>query len=532
MTGRPSESAATRSAATGPDRSRRSDDADLDRSVRARMEKLERLRERGIEPFAHAYARTHGARDAAAAFEAAEAAGTLSERGQGDEVRVGGRMVAFRSHGKSAFADVEDGSGRIQVYFRRNLLGERAFRDLELLDLGDWIGARGRLFRTRMGQVTVQVADWTLLTKSLRPLPLGKTEVDDETGERIAHGGFADTEARYRQRYADLAVNPEVREVFRSRARVVTAARRILDAHDFLEVETPVLQPLYGGAAARPFVTHHHALDRRLYLRIADELYLKRLIVGGFERVYEISKDFRNEGLSRVHNPEFTMLEFYQAFADYRDMMALVEELVSEIATEVAGGTEIVYRGERISLAPPFRRIRLAEALGEALGEDPLEMDARALRARAKALRLPDVERAGRGKLVDKLFDALVQKELRAPVFVLDHPRELSPLAKTRRGDDRLTERFELFVLGTEIANAFSELNDPVDQRARFRDQARLAADGDEEAHEVDEDYVRALEYGMPPTGGVGVGIDRLVMLLTDQPTIRDVILFPVLRSE
>ncbi|MCY4646566.1 MAG: lysine--tRNA ligase [Gammaproteobacteria bacterium] len=522
----------TQSTRPGPDRPEQSAAADLERSMRSRMDKLGCLRDRGIEAFAYRYPRTHEAREAAAAFEAAEAAETLSERGQADEVLVGGRMVAYRSHGKSAFADLEDGSGRIQVYFRRDHVGEQAFEDLELLDLGDWIGVRGRLFRTRMGQVTVQVSDWTLLTKALRPLPLGKTEVDAATGQRVTHSGFADTEARYRQRYADLAVNPEVREVFRARSQVVATARRILDGHGFLEVETPVLQPLYGGATARPFVTHHHSLDSRLYLRIADELYLKRLIVGGFERVYEEAKDFRNEGLSRFHNPEFTMLEFYQAFADYHDMMDLVEELVSEIAASVAGGHTVTYQGERISLAPPFKRIRLVEALGNALGDDPLELEDDELRARAKALHLPDIEKAGRGKLIDKLFDVLVQKDLRSPTFVLDHPRELSPLAKAKRGDARLTERFELFVLGTEIANAFSELNDPLDQRARFEDQARLAAGGDEEAHRVDEDYIRALEYGMPPTGGVGVGIDRLTMLLTDQPAIRDVILFPILRPE
>ena len=522
----------TQSTRPGPDRPEQSAAADLERSMRSRMDKLGCLRDRGVEAFAYRYPRTHEAREAAAAFEAAEAAETLSERGQADEVRVGGRMVAFRSHGKSAFADLEDGSGRIQVYFRRNHVGEQAFEDLDLLDLGDWIGVRGRLFRTRMGQVTVQVSDWTLLTKALRPLPLGKTEVDAATGQRVTHSGFADTEARYRQRYADLAVNPEVRDVFRARSQVVATARRILDGHGFLEVETPVLQPLYGGATARPFVTHHHSLDSRLYLRIADELYLKRLIVGGFERVYEVAKDFRNEGLSRFHNPEFTMLEFYQAFADYHDMMDLVEELVSEIAASVAGGHTVTYQGERISLAPPFKRIRLVEALGNALGDDPLELEDDELRARAKALHLRDIETAGRGKLIDKLFDVLVQKDLRSPTFVLDHPRELSPLAKVKRGDARLTERFELFVLGTEIANAFSELNDPLDQRARFEDQARLAAGGDEEAHRVDEDYIRALEYGMPPTGGVGVGIDRLTMLLTDQPAIRDVILFPILRPE
>ena len=520
----PTSGKADRPAPSGP--------SDPERSVQTRMEKLGQLRERGIEPFAYNYARTDRARAAASAFEAAEAAGALSERGQGEEVRIGGRMVAFRGHGKSAFADLEDGSGRIQVYFRRNLVGAQAFENLDLLDLGDWIGAQGRLFRTRMGQITVQVSAWTLLTKSLRPLPLGKTEVDSGTGERTTHSGFADTAARYRQRYADLAVNPEVRQVFRARSRIVTTARRFLDAHGFLEVETPVLQPLYGGATARPFVTRHHSLDTRLFLRIADELYLKRLIVGGFERVYELSKDFRNEGLSRFHNPEFTMLEFYQAFADYHDMMALVEELVTEIATEVTGDAIVTYQGERISLVPPFKRIRLMEALGAALGEDPLEMDDEALLARARALALPDLEGAGRGRLIDKLFDALVQKELRSPTFVLDHPRELSPLAKAKRGDARLAERFELFVLGTEVANAFSELNDPVDQRARFEDQARLAAGGDEEAHRVDEDYIRALEYGMPPTGGVGMGIDRLTMLLTDQPAIRDVILFPILRPE
>lgn len=506
--------------------------SDVERAVRGRVEKLDSLRKRGIEPFAYNYARTHRARTAAAAFEAAEQGGTLSEQGKSEEVCVGGRLVAFRGHGKSAFADLEDGSGRLQIYFRKNLVGAQVFEDLGLLDLGDWIGVRGRLFRTRMGEVTVQVSSWTLLTKSLRPLPLGKTEVDGATGRHVTHSGFADTEARYRQRYADLAVNPAVREVFRTRSRIVTAARRILDGHDFLEVETPVLQPLYGGATARPFVTHHHSLDARLFLRIADELYLKRLIVGGFERVYEVSKDFRNEGLSRFHNPEFTMLEFYQAFADYYDMMALVEELVTKIATEVTGGATVTYQGERISLVPPFRRLRLVDALGEALGEDPLELDDEALRARARSLGLPDIDGAGRGKLIDKLFDALVQKQLRAPTFVVDHPRELSPLAKVNRDDARLTERFELFVLGTEVANAFSELNDPVDQRARFEDQARLVAEGDEEAHRVDEDYIRALEYGMPPTGGVGVGIDRLTMLLTDQPAIRDVILFPILRPE
>ncbi len=505
---------------------------DLSQVLRTRLEKLQRLRERGIEPFAYSYDRTRHARDAVVAFDAAEASGSLDDDGRGEPVRVGGRLVGFRSHGKSAFADLEDGSGRIQVYLRKNVLGDEAFDDLELLDLGDWIGVAGPVFRTRMGEVTVRADTWTLLTKSLRPLPLGKTEVDEDTGARRTHSGFTDTESRYRQRYADLAVNPEVREVFQARAKIISTARRILDGRGFLEVETPVLQPLYGGATARPFVTRHHTLDMDLYLRIADELYLKRLIVGGFERVYEISKDFRNEGIDRFHNPEFTMLEFYEAFADYGDMMTLVEEILVGIAREVVGDTTVTHQGEVISFAPPFARVGLTDALGAAMGEDPLELEDDTLRARASALDIPDLDGAGRGKLLDKLFEVLVQRDLRAPTFVLDHPRELSPLAKRKRGDDRLTERFELFVLGTEIANAFSELNDPLDQRERFEDQAGLRAAGDDEAHRIDEDYIRALEYGMPPTGGVGIGIDRLTMLLTDQASIRDVILFPTLRPE
>jgi len=376
------------------------------------------------------------------------------------------------------------------------------------------------------------VDSWTLLTKSLRPLPFGKVEVDAETGERTVHSGFADTESRYRQRYADLAVHPEVRDVFRVRARVISELRRFLDEEGFLEVETPALQPLYGGASARPFLTRHNALDRTMYLRIADELYLKRLIVGGLDRVYELSKDFRNEGIDRFHNPEFTMLEWYQAFSDYEDQMDLVERMVVQVVERVCGSRSFRFGEHDIQVNPPFPRVRLVEALSGALDRDVLQMSDGELRERAEALSVPELDGAGRGKLIDKLFGALVEPDLIQPTFVIDHPKELSPLAKPKRGEPRLTERFELYMAGTELFNAFSELNDPIDQRERFEAQAQLRAQGDEEAQSIDEDYIRALEYGMPPTGGVGMGVDRLVMLLANQPSIRDVILFPILRAD
>jgi lysyl-tRNA synthetase class 2 len=378
----------------------------------------------------------------------------------------------------------------------------------------------------------VRAESWTLLTKSLRPLPLGKVETDAETGERIVHSGFADQEARYRQRYADLAVNPEVREVFRMRARVVSALRAFLDGEGFVEVETPVLQPLYGGAAAEPFVTHYNALDQTMYLRIADELYLKRLIVGGLERVYEISKDFRNEGLSRFHNPEFTMLEWYQAFTDYEGQMDLVERMLLHVLDTVVGRRTLQHPDGEIVFEAPFRRIGLISSLSDALGRDVHEMSDAELRAKAEEVGVPDLKGAGRGKLIDKLFGELVEPMLVQPTFVIDHPKELSPLAKEHRKDSRLTERFELYIGGVETFNGFSELNDPVDQRERFEGQASLRAAGDQEAHQIDEDYIRALEYGMPPTGGVGMGVDRFLMMVTGQPSIRDVILFPMLRVE
>ena len=503
---------------------------ELSRVMRARMEKLEALRAIGIEPFAYSFGVTRRAAPSIAAFEELEAGASLGET-QGPDGRWAGRMVGFRSHGGSAFADLEDVTGRIQVHLKRNVLGTGAYALLDLLDLGDWIGVEGRMFRTRAGQVTVRADRIELLAKSLRPLPLGKVETDAETGDSRTWSGFADREARYRQRYADLAVNPGIREVFRARAAVIATARRFLDDLAFLEVETPVLQPLYGGASARPFVTRHNTLDRTLYLRIADELYLKRLIVGGLDRVYEISKDFRNEGIDRFHNPEFTMLEFYQAFADYEDMMDVVERLFVALARAVNGRAECTFQGHGISFARPFARLSFVDALRGALGADPMRLPLGKLRRRAEELGEDDLDGAGRGKLMDKLFGGLVQPRLVQPTFVLDYPRELSPLAKPKRGAPGLAERFELYVAGEEFANAFSELNDPLAQKARFEEQAALRAAGDDEAQVVDEDYIRALEYGLPPTGGVGIGIDRVVMLLTDQASIRDVILFPTLRD-
>lgn len=508
------------------------DPAELSQVLRVRREKLEAIRSRGIEPFAYAFDGTARAAAVVASFEEAEAGDALDAQGHGAEVTLGGRIVAWRDMGKSAFAHIEDGSGRIQLYFRKDVLGEASFETLDLLDLGDWIGVGGPTFRTRTGEVSVRVESWTLLTKSLRPLPLGKVETDPDTGERTVHSGFADQETRYRQRYADLAVHPEVREVFRTRARVISALRSFLDGEGFLEVETPVLQPLYGGAAAKPFVTTHNALDQRMYLRIADELYLKRLIVGGLDRVYEISKDFRNEGLSRFHNPEFTMLEWYQAFTDYEDQMDLVERMLLHVLDDVVGKRELTYGEHEISFDAPFRRIGLVTSLSEALDTDVHALTDEGLYEKAEALGIPDLKGAGRGKLIDKLFGELVEPMLVQPTFVTDHPKELSPLAKEHREDARLTERFELYIGGAEIFNGFSELNDPLDQRERFEAQASLRAAGDEEAHQVDEDYIRALEYGMPPTGGVGMGVDRFLMVVANQPSIRDVILFPMLRLE
>ena len=486
--------------------------------MRARREKLEALAALGVAPFAYRFERTH---------EASAALAALGDGHEGPVVRVAGRLVAWRAHGKTTFAHLADQSGRIQLYFRKDTLGDR-YAIVDHLDLGDIIGVAGPLFRTRTGEVTVRVESFELLAKSLRPLPFGKEEIVD--GSIVRHSGFADPEQRYRQRYADLAVHPEVRSLFIARSRMITALRAFLDARAYLEVETPVLQPLYGGAAAKPFTTHHNALDMPLFLRIADELYLKRLIVGGFERVYEIGHDFRNEGIDRTHNPEFTMLEFYEAFADYGDMMRLVEDLIVHAADAVrsvpglADGVPI--------LRPPFRRMEWVPALDEAVGVSVLAQSDDTLRNIATRLGVQHVESLNRPKLIDEIFQVAVESRLEEPTFVLDYPRELSPLAKPKRGNPALTERFELFARGRELANAFSELNDPLDQRHRFEAQARLRAAGDEEASQVDEDYLRAMEYGMPPMGGVGIGIDRLFMYLTGTANIRDVILFPTMRPE
>ncbi|HEX8360538.1 MAG TPA: lysine--tRNA ligase, partial [Longimicrobium sp.] len=426
-----------------------------------------------------------------------------------------------------------DRTGRIQLYLRVNDLAD-AYPLLDLIDLSDWIGAEGALFRTRTGEVSLRVTEFSVLAKAIRPLPLGKEEVDADTGERRVHSGFSDVEARYRQRYADLAVNPEVREVFVLRSRVVSALRRFLDERGFVEVETPVLQPLYGGAAARPFTTHHNALDMRLYLRIAVELYLKRLIVGGMERVYEMGKNFRNEGLSRFHNPEFTMLEFYAAYLDYEAVMELTEEMLGHVVATVKGGDEVRFGEHTISFAPPFRRLTMYDALRELGGVDVEAAADEELAERVRALGFPaaEVAKLGRGKLIDELFGGLVEPRLIQPTFITDYPREMSPLAKPKRGNPELTERFELIVAGKELCNAYSELNDPIDQRGRFEAQERLLSAGDEEAQRIDEDFIRALEYGMPPTGGFGMGIDRLMMILSGEPSIRDVILFPTMRPE
>ncbi|CAN5663792.1 lysine--tRNA ligase [soil metagenome] len=495
-----------------------------ERVVRARLAKLDELRARGTEPYAYGFDPTQSAVEALGLY--------TGEAEEGPSVRLAGRIVAMRDMGKSTFAHLADRAGKIQLYFRMNVLGEEDYSLLELLDLGDWVGVEGPLFRTRTGEVSVRVEQLSLLAKSLRPLPLGKEEIDPETGGRRVYSGLADREARYRQRYVDLAINPEVRETFVARGRAISSIRRFLDERGFLEVETPVLQPIYGGASARPFVTHHNALDMPLYLRIADELYLKRLIVGGMERVYEIGKDFRNEGIDRFHNPEFTMLEFYAAYLDYEDVMRLAEELLVHVVESVTGGRVLHSAGQTIDVSPPFARHTMYEALREIGGVVVPALADEELRNKALELGVEGVGTLGRGKLIDELFSGLVEPHLVQPTFITDYPREMSPLAKPKRGDPELTERFELFVGGREIANAYSELNDPLDQQERLEAQSRLRAAGDAEAQVVDTDYIRALEYGMPPTGGLGMGIDRLVMLLTDQPSIRDVILFPTMRPE
>jgi lysyl-tRNA synthetase class 2 len=500
----------------------------LNELERVRQEKLERLRQLGMDPYPRQVLRTHTNAAAIEAFELHEAEAEESPV----EAAVAGRLRAVREMGKLTFAHIEDGTGRLQLFLRLNELGdERMAIFSELFDLGDFIQARGTMFRTRSGEITLKVAEFEMLAKALTPLPAAKEELVD--GERVVHNAFADQEARYRQRYADLAVNPEVRAIFETRAQIIRSLRAFLDQRGFLEVETPILQPIYGGAAATPFVTHHNQLHQDLYLRISFELYLKRLLVGGYEGVYEIGRDFRNEGVSFKHNPEFTQLEFYKAYADYRDVMELTEQMIANVAEEVLGSTAIIYRGQEIDFAPPWKRVKLSEAIEAETGiAIDAHSEADSLRAAMRKKGIDAPADASRGKLIDGLLGSQVEPKLIQPTFLYDYPRDISPLAKSTPEDPNTVERFEGFAGGLELCNAFTELNDPTDQEQRFLEMGRAYAADDEERHPMDEDYLRAMRYGMPPNGGFGMGVDRLAMLLTDQTTIREVILFPHLRSK
>ena len=480
-----------------------------------RRQKLEALRAAGIEPYPARFSCSYSVAEALQAFTSSEG------KAEPPMVRTAGRLMSIRVMGKASFAHILDGSGRIQIYLRQDEVREQAYQFfLKHFDLGDFIGVEGSLFRTRTGEVTIKVSSFTMLAKALRPLP-------------EKWHGLTDVEARYRQRYLDLLANERVRRTFVTRTRLVSAIRRFLDERGFLEVETPVLQPIYGGAAARPFVTHHQVLDTDLYLRISDELYLKRLIIGGLDRVYEIGRDFRNEGISTIHNPEFTQIEVYQAYADYHDIMCLVEQLWHAVAQEILGRTKLTYQGQEVDLTPPWKRVTMHDAILEATGVD-IEVYSRldSLRPRIEELNLKLDAKPTWGKQIDELFKEYIEPQLIQPTFVLDYPLDISPLAKKKAEAPGLVERFEFFVGGLECGNAFSELNDPLEQRERFEMQSQQLQDGDEEAHPLDEDWIRALEYGMPPTGGLGFGIDRMAMLLTDNASIREVILFPALKPK
>ncbi len=498
---------------------------------RDRLQKLARLQELGIEPFPRRARRTHTTAEAIAAYEAVEVNGEAAES---VEVFVCGRVRRQNIKGRVAFWHIEDGAGRLQLMIRQDNVGEETY-DLvksKLIELDDFVQAGGVMMRTRAGEVTVQVFELKLLAKALSPLPVIKEKVNED-GSVTRFGAFTDVEARYRQRYADLAVNPDVREIFRVRARTVRAIREFLDAEGFLEVETPVLQPLYGGAAARPFVTHHNQLDQDLYLRISFELYLKRLLVGMYDAVYEIGRDFRNEGVSFKHNPEFTQVEFYKAYIDYNGVMDITERLLAYVAEQATGSTAITYQGHQIELKPPWRRWKLREAILEFTGIDYLEHpDAESLAVAMQERGFEAPPGSTWGKLVDGLLGRAVEPRLIQPTFIIDYPRDISPFAKMIPGDERHVERFEFFIGGMEMGNAFTELNDPRDQEARFLEMLNLYAPDDEEAAPLDEDYLRAMRYGMPPNGGWGMGVDRLVMLLTDQHSIRDVLLYPHLREK
>jgi len=476
----------------------------LERITEQRLESLSKIRARGIDPYPHSYHPSHNIREAIALFE--------QQKESSQEVSLAGRIASKRSIGKMSFLDIRDGSGKIQLSLRYDLLGPEKYGLLQYIDIGDIVGAKGKLFRTKAGELTLEVSEFTMLSKSLRPLP-------------EKWHGLADVEKRYRQRYLDLISNEESRSIFVLRSQIVAAVRRFLDSRGFMEVETTILQPQAGGALARPFVTHHHTLDEDLYLRIALELHLKRLVVGGFDKVYEIGRVFRNEGISVEHNPEFTLLECYQAYSDYNDIMTLVEEMFVCVAKEVLGNTSLTRSGQVIDFGLPWPRVHLRDAIKDRCGIDFKECpDADSLRKRMTELGMDADPARGKGRLIEDLLATFVEPRLVQPTFLLDYPVEMSPLAKRKRGDDQLVERFEGFVDGMEVANAFTELNDPLEQRERFRGQLREQV--------ADEDFLQALEYGMPPTGGLGIGIDRLVMLLTGQQSIREVIFFPQLKTK
>jgi len=482
---------------------------DLPDLIGARLQKVEELRSRGINPFGKRFEVLHHAADIIAEYPAND----------GQEVVIAGRLMAKRGHGKASFADLQDFSGKIQIYARVDDLGTEAYDLFKLLDIGDIIGVKGTVFRTKRGEISVNIKEFEILTKSLRPLP-------------EKWHGLKDVDLRYRQRYLDLIVNPGVKDVFLKRIEIIRAMRHFLEERGFYEVETPMMQPIAGGAAARPFITHHNALDIDLYLRIAPELYLKRLLVGGFEKVFEINRNFRNEGISTKHNPEFTMMELYQAYADYEDMMEITESMISYVVQKVLGTLKINYQGREIDFTVPWARLSMLDAVRLYTGMDFSHFDTEEAHRQAAELGVEVDKDAVWGQILNAVFEECVEDKLIQPTFITGHPVEVSPLAKRNPQNPRLTDRFELFVNSWELANAFSELNDPIDQRKRFEQQLEERAKGDQEAHAMDEDFITALEHGMPPAGGLGIGIDRLVMILTDSPSIRDVILFPTMRPK
>ena len=485
-------------------------EVEINEQMQNRIDKMHKIEEHGWRPFGRRFEWTHRSADVKEQFE------TLAEAEA--EVKMAGRVMAIRGHGKTCFMDMQDKTGRMQLYVRKDVLGEEDYSLVKMMDIGDTIGVTGIPFRTHMGEVSIKVVKMEMLSKSLRPLP-------------EKWHGLKDIETRYRQRYVDLIVNPEVRDTFVKRSQIIRSVREVLDSHDFLEVETPILNTIAGGAAARPFISYHNALDMQVYMRIAPELYLKRLIVGGMDRVYELGRVFRNEGIDNRHNPEFTSVEIYQAFADYRDMMDLTEEVVVKTAMKVLGTTKITYEGVEIELASPWKRISMIDAVKEYSGKDFTNVtDLEEARAMAKELNVPVEPSFGIGKIINACFEEYVEDKLIQPTFITGHPKEISPLAKSNPDNPEITDRFEAYIYGREICNGFTELNDPIDQRERFLKQVEERANGDEEANMMDEDFVNALEYGLPPTGGLGIGIDRLVMFLTDSSTIRDVLFFPTMK--